>query len=360
MPSTDDITITQTPLVGGVNEAGRFSDKDAVISSGKVTIDPTDPIKEIIVLHSNLIDGIQITYNKTDGTVAPSPIHGTSAKATIPNRNTISFSKGDIITEISGLHGVPAENPQIGHRVLQLKFTIYNTGTKTTRVQGPFGNQNAPSATDFSFSTTGKFIGIAGFAVNVDISVAECTRKGIQGGLYGLSFFGTAADNQPGPGPTPPKDIADGHYHIVNRVGDSVLMAGITGYDYLYALNPPFNLAPFKEALYTWSVMKVKNDTEGRYEIYNKEPTTRYIEPQGFSWYPVIGSTENTVRVLPVPNEPDWYFIACSSEKNPFVLENAAKPGDVIYPASYPYCKISSMDDRNSSQFWRFDPVKEF
>ncbi|KAJ7627294.1 hypothetical protein FB45DRAFT_1029649 [Roridomyces roridus] len=323
MPSTDDITITQTPLVGGVNEAGRFSDKDAVISSGKVTIDPTDPIKEIIVLHSNLI--------------GRHPNH-----ATVPNRNTISFSKGDTITEISGLHGVPAENPQIGHRVLQLKFTIYNTGYQNH--QSARGSQNAPSATDFSFSTTGKFIGIAGFAVNVDISVAECTMKGIERGLYGLSFFGTAADNQPGPGPTPLKDIADGHYHIVNRVGDSVLMAGIAGYDYLY----------------TWSVMKVKNDTEGRYEIYNKEPTTRYIEPQGFSWYPVIGSTENTVRVLPVPNEPDWYFIACSSEKNPFVLENAAKPGDLIYPASCPYCKISSMDDRNSSQFWRFDPVKEF
>ncbi|KAJ7624670.1 hypothetical protein FB45DRAFT_85880 [Roridomyces roridus] len=181
--------IVQSPTVGRILDAGRFNDIEQVISSGgQGGINANNPISKIIVLHGEVIDGLEITYRKTDGggTGVPVP-HGTSTQTTDTNlqQTPVELKATEQIIAITGMHGLSQPDVQFGHRVVRIQFAIYDKATGEMRVTKVFGSR---SSTPFVVTANGNFVSFGGYAINSLDSVAQAAKKGVEGGIYGLFF----------------------------------------------------------------------------------------------------------------------------------------------------------------------------
>ncbi|KAJ6600519.1 hypothetical protein DFH09DRAFT_1271311 [Mycena vulgaris] len=189
MPSTHDTAIIQSPLIGDIKGIA-FNDIANVVGTGNVSINTEDPIREITVMHGEVIDGLKIVYDKASGTASSttSVTHGTSidSKDTALKKVVISLEATENIIAVTGMHG---DVPPLGIRVAQLTFVIYDSSTGRTRIAGPYGSKSAKA---FYITADGNFVAFGGYAVDTDDSIAQATVKKQDGGLYGLTFSDVA------------------------------------------------------------------------------------------------------------------------------------------------------------------------
>ncbi|KAJ7659545.1 hypothetical protein DFH06DRAFT_1472432 [Mycena polygramma] len=189
MSSTHDTAIIQSPLVGDI-KGPLFNDIANVVGTGNITINTVDPIKELTVMHGQVIDGLMITYDRGSGSGSTTTTitHGTSDRSTDPElkKTRVQLLPTEAMIAITGQHGPVA---RYGTRVTQLSFVIYNSATGGVRIAGPFGTTSSKS---FYATADGNFVAFGGYAVDTDDSVGQSAAKGQDGGLYGLTFSDVA------------------------------------------------------------------------------------------------------------------------------------------------------------------------
>ncbi|KAJ7060901.1 hypothetical protein C8F01DRAFT_1253379 [Mycena amicta] len=168
----------------GDSKGNAFNDLQNVVGSMNITIDTSQPIKQIKVMHGGAIDGIEIKYYKSNHQAGTTTVHhGTSSDSSDPNltQSTISIGDNESIVAISGKAGDSAW----GIRVVQLNFAIFDCTTGNMRIAGPFGGNTGKG---FRVTANGNFIALSGFAIDTDSSLDQLKAAGQDGGLYGLIF----------------------------------------------------------------------------------------------------------------------------------------------------------------------------
>ncbi|KAJ7069154.1 hypothetical protein C8F01DRAFT_1226607, partial [Mycena amicta] len=163
-------TLVQATLYGDSN-GDAFNDLQAVQGTTAIVSDVERAIKSIKVMHSkNSVDGIQITYGPSshDG-VQTVVAHGTTDKCTDANLKKSVFTIADAET-IASISITMDKTQPSGLRVTSISFSILNTKTGITRTAGPYGGS---TSTVFTVNVTGKFIALAGFAIDTDQSIAQ-------------------------------------------------------------------------------------------------------------------------------------------------------------------------------------------
>ncbi|KAJ7880826.1 hypothetical protein B0H13DRAFT_2345433 [Mycena leptocephala] len=178
--------LIRSPLVG-TTIATPFDDLASVTGAGSGSVNTEDPIKQMVFMHGDVLDGIKIVYDKTSGQGSNEVTvpHGTSTDANPITKTTVVINKNEKIVVVSGMHG---EVEPYGVRVAQISFVIYDSVTALFRTVGPFGSKKA---TPFIFTANGNFIAFGGYAENTNDTVAQATEKKpvVLGGIYGLYFI---------------------------------------------------------------------------------------------------------------------------------------------------------------------------
>jgi len=166
-----------TPLVGGVNGT-KFDDLQEIGElRGQIPLDVSHPINRIEVSHGWIVDGLKIYYQRLllggespkDSLVTVCQ-HGTEKR----DASVIDLKSTEIIKSVFGRAGYQKHYQR--DMINSIGFVIFDDRTCTTRVAGPFGNENGSS--DGEPFHVANIVAFGGYAR----PAAEC-------GLAGLKFY---------------------------------------------------------------------------------------------------------------------------------------------------------------------------
>ncbi|KAG9089716.1 hypothetical protein FRC06_001418 [Ceratobasidium sp. 370] len=125
-------------------------------------VDFKHPIKSLNVWSEQIVHGLEITYNLSDGTTK-TVMHGAQAGA----KSQVQLSANERIVEVKGLHGVSFPNKDWADQVQLLQFTIHDTTTDFLRTTPTFGTgQDFVQETRKDIYVRGPVVGVAGTANN--------------------------------------------------------------------------------------------------------------------------------------------------------------------------------------------------
>ncbi|KAJ7060874.1 hypothetical protein C8F01DRAFT_1253353 [Mycena amicta] len=183
--TTYTTALVSSNLFGDSSKGKLFNDLQDVVGSMNITIDTSQPIKQIKLMHCEAIDGIEIKYYKSNHDAGTTTVHhGTSSDCDDVDlyKTTISIGDTESIVAISGKAGDATWG---GVRVVQLNFAIYDSSTGNMRIAGPYGGNTGKA---FRVTSNGNFIALSGFAIDTDLSLRQLKAAQQDGGLYGLVF----------------------------------------------------------------------------------------------------------------------------------------------------------------------------
>ncbi|KAG9095975.1 hypothetical protein FS749_009349 [Ceratobasidium sp. UAMH 11750] len=157
------VLAVSTPYAGTGRSAELLGQQYDDMASLGQKVDFNHPIKSLKVWSEQIVHGLEITYNLTDGTTKTVG-HGAQAGT----KSEVVLSANENIIEIKGLHGVsfPGDKDW-ADQVQLLQFTIHDTITDFLRTTPTFGTgQGIVQETRKDIYVRGRLVGVAGTANN--------------------------------------------------------------------------------------------------------------------------------------------------------------------------------------------------